>query len=79
MIYRGLYSEYQLCILLRWRYCEKLDVSRNEQCSVIRFRWAKDLVQMPFSLGCAQCILLVFFIRHLWLLPCYAQFTPQCN
>jgi len=38
-----------------------LKVSRNEQRSVICFRWAKGQRKMPFSLRCVQCILQVFY------------------
>jgi len=31
-----------------------LKLSHKEQPSVIRLLWAKDLAQMPFSLGCVQ-------------------------
>ena len=27
-----------------------------KQRSVVRFQWAKDLMQMPFSLRCVQCM-----------------------
>jgi len=34
-----------------------LKASHKEQCSVIRFLWAKNLAQMSFSLKCVQCMM----------------------
>ena len=38
-----------------------LNSSRNEQHAVIRFLWAKDLMQMRFTLRCVQCMVRSFF------------------